>query len=87
MIAMPFSEFVIELGLEPELEVEWEKALEKEPEKDLRTFDGSCSWGRICVGGVVFYVVPIESRQVGSQLGVLRKNSVWSESSTLSLTF
>ena len=56
---MPFSEFVIELGLELELEVEWEKALEKESEKDLRMFDGSCSWGRICVGGVVFYVVPM----------------------------
>jgi len=56
---MPYSEFVIELGLELELEVEWEKALEKESEKDLRMFDGSCSWGRICVGGVVFYVVPM----------------------------
>jgi hypothetical protein len=49
---------VIELGLELELEVEWEKALEKESEKDLRMFDGSCSWGRIYIGGVVFYVVP-----------------------------
>ena len=32
---------------------------------------------------VLFFVVP-ESRQVGSQLGVLRKNSVWLESSTWS---
>jgi hypothetical protein len=60
---MPFSEFVIELGLELELEVEWEKALEKESEKDLRMFDGSCSWGRICVGGV-FFCGAYESRQV-----------------------
>jgi len=81
---MPFSEFVIELGLELELEVEWEKALERESEKYLRMFDGSCSWGRICVGGVVFLCGAYESRQVGSQLGVLRKNSVWLESSTWS---
>ena len=40
---MPFSKFVIELGLKLELKVEWEKALEKESEKDLRMFDGSCS--------------------------------------------
>jgi hypothetical protein len=43
---MPFSVFVTELRLKLELEVEWEK----EPEKDLRMLDGSCSWGRICVG-------------------------------------
>jgi hypothetical protein len=42
---IPFSTFVTELRLKLELEVEWEKASEKESEKDLRTLDGSCSWG------------------------------------------
>ena len=45
---MPFSEFVIELGLELGLETEWEKASEKELEKDLRM--EAVAGGRICVG-------------------------------------
>jgi hypothetical protein len=58
---MPFSVFVMELGFKLGLEVEWEKASEKESEKDLWMLDGSCSQGQnlrwklfVCC----FYVVP-----------------------------
>ena len=44
---MPFSDFVIELGLELELETEQESIGERVRERfvDVRwMFDGSCSW-------------------------------------------